>query len=81
VNAKKITTFSEYISDESRVSLDLREKINFETALIGKMVELREKKGLSQRELADLSGLKRELAKYAADRYAYQGTPSPWIYS
>lgn len=53
-----IRTFAEYINDESRVSPAEREKINFEVALIGKMIEAREQKGLSQRELADLCGVK-----------------------
>ena len=35
-----------------------RAKIDFEVALIGKLIEARESKGLSQKELADLSGLK-----------------------
>ena len=35
-----------------------RQKINFEVELIGKMIEAREKKGYSQRELAELSGVK-----------------------
>lgn len=33
-------------------------KIDFEVALIGKMIKAREKKGLSQKQLADLAGLK-----------------------
>ena len=33
-------------------------KIEFEVALIGKVIEARESKGLSQKELADLAGLK-----------------------
>ena len=53
-----IKTFSDYMNDESRVSLSEREKINFEIELIGKMVEAREKNGLSQRELARISGVK-----------------------
>jgi ribosome-binding protein aMBF1 (putative translation factor) len=57
--AKKIVdTFSEYMSDEERVSPVDRERINFEISLIGKMIEAREKKGISQRELAELSGVK-----------------------
>lgn len=55
---KEITTFADYMADESRVSAVEREKINFEVELIGKMIEAREKKGLSQRELAKLSGVK-----------------------
>ena len=36
----------------------MREKVDFEVALIGKMIEAREKKGISQRKLAELSGVK-----------------------
>ena len=55
---KEINTFSEYLADDSRVTPEGRQKINFEVELIGKMIEAREKKGYSQRELAELSGVK-----------------------
>ena len=55
---KKVTTFAEYMADGQRVSSAEREKINFEVELIGKMVEIREEKSLSQRELAELCDLK-----------------------
>ena len=55
---KKIETFSDYINDETRVSPADRERINFEIAIIGKMIEARDEKGLSQRELAAMSGVK-----------------------
>lgn len=55
---KTVNTFAEYLSDDERVSKEEREKINFEVGLIGKMIEAREKKGLSQRELAEISGVK-----------------------
>lgn len=55
---KDINTFAEYISDETRVSQAEREQIKLQVALIGKMIEAREEKGLSQRELAELSGVK-----------------------
>ena len=55
---KKVTTFSEYMADETRVAPAEREKINFEIELIGKMIEIREEKELSQRALAELCGLK-----------------------
>lgn len=55
---KHIRTFSEYMNDETRVSAAEKEKINFEIELIGKMIEAREERGLSQRELAEMSGLK-----------------------
>ena len=57
-NKKAIDTFSDYMNDETRVSPAERERINFEVALIGKMIEAREKKGFSQRELAKISGVK-----------------------
>lgn len=46
------------MNDETRVSPAEREKINFEIELIGKMIEAREEKGISQRELAEMSGVK-----------------------
>ena len=55
---KQVKTFSDYMNDETRVSPAEREKINFEIELIGKMVEARRQKGLSQRELAEISGVK-----------------------
>jgi DNA-binding XRE family transcriptional regulator len=57
-NDKVIDTYSDYMNDETRVSPAERERINFEISLIGKMIEAREEKGLSQRELAEISGVK-----------------------
>ena len=54
---KDVKTFAEYMADESRVTPAEKEQIAFEVALIGKMIEAREKQGLSQRELAELSGV------------------------
>lgn len=56
--SKEIKTFADYMNDETRVSPALKEKINFEVELIGKIIEARESKGLSQRDLANLSGVK-----------------------
>jgi ribosome-binding protein aMBF1 (putative translation factor) len=56
--ANKQYTYSDYMNDETKVSPADRERIDFEISLIGKMVEAREEKGLSQRELAELSGVK-----------------------
>ncbi|MCD8327818.1 MAG: helix-turn-helix transcriptional regulator [Ruminococcus sp.] len=58
INGEKFTTFEDYISDTSKVSIAERAQIEFETELIGKIIEARESKGLSQRDLADLSGVK-----------------------
>ena len=58
---KEINTFAEYMADENRVTPEESRKIDFEVELIGKMIEAREKKGYSQRELAELSGVKQSL--------------------
>lgn len=55
---KKVRTFSEYMNDESRVTSIEKEAINFRIELIGKMIEAREAKGLSQRQLAEICGVK-----------------------
>lgn len=51
-------TFDEMFNDDKIVSSEEREQINFQVSLIGKMIEARERKGLSQRDLAELSGVK-----------------------
>ena len=55
---KQVKTFNEYMNDNERVSPAERDKINFEIELIGKIIEAREAKGLSQRELSEISGVK-----------------------
>lgn len=55
---KNVNTFAEYLSDDERVSKEERARIDFEVSLIGKIIEAREEKGMSQRELSKLSGIK-----------------------
>ena len=50
--------FDDYFNDETKVSKEDKAIIELETLLIGKMIEIREKKGLTQRELAELTGMK-----------------------
>lgn len=57
-NMKKHMTFNDMFNDNEFVTPEERERINFEVSLIGKIIEAREAKGLSQRELAELSGVK-----------------------
>ena len=57
-NKKEIRTITDYMNDETRVTSVERERINFEVSIIGKMIEAREKRGLSQRALAEISGVK-----------------------
>ena len=58
INGEKFTTFADYMNDESKVSKAEKAQVEFEAALIGKLVEARESKGLSQRDLAGISGVK-----------------------
>ncbi len=58
INGEKFTTFADYLNDETKVSVAEKAQIEFETALIGKLIEAREERGLSQRDLAELSGIK-----------------------
>ena len=50
--------FDDYFNDETKVSREDKAIIELETLLIGKMIEIREKKGLTQRQLAELTGMK-----------------------
>lgn len=56
INGEEFTTFDDYMHDD--VTPSEKAQIKFETDLIGKIVEAREAKGLSQRDLAKLSGVK-----------------------
>lgn len=58
VNGEEFTTFNDIMNDDSLVTPAERDIINFEVALIGKLIEAREQKGLSQKELAELAGVK-----------------------
>jgi DNA-binding XRE family transcriptional regulator len=58
INGEEFSTLSDYMNDESKVSVAEKAQIEFETELIGKLIEAREQKGLSQRDLAGLSGVK-----------------------
>ena len=52
------SNFNDLWNDASFISEEQRNKIDFEVALIGKLIEARESKGLSQKQLADMCGLK-----------------------
>lgn len=58
INDKEYSEFSDLYNDPSYIDPAEKAKIEFEVALIGKVIEAREKRGLSQKELADLAGLK-----------------------
>ncbi len=52
------SNFNDLWNNPDFITEDEKEKINFEVALIGKLIEARENKGLSQKQLADMCGLK-----------------------
>ena len=52
------TNFNELWNDPAFIDASQKAKIDFEVALIGKMIEARENKGLSQKQLADIVGIK-----------------------
>ena len=52
------TTFTDLLKDENLLTPVERDAIEFEISLIGKLIEAREKKGFSQKKLAELSGVK-----------------------
>ncbi len=58
INNETFTTLSDYMNDETKVDKAQKAQIEFEVELIGKLIEAREEKGLSQRELAKISGVK-----------------------
>ena len=55
---KNYKNFAEMFNDNDIIPSEDREHINFQVSLIGKMIEAREKQGLSQRDLAKLTGVK-----------------------
>lgn len=58
IGNSEFTEFDDLYNDPDITPPAERAKIEFEVALIGKLIEARERRGLSQRELADLAGLK-----------------------
>ncbi len=58
INGEIYTTLSDYMNDETKIDKAQKAQIEFEVALIGKLIKAREEQGLSQRELAKLSGVK-----------------------
>lgn len=50
--------FKDLWKDEKFISIEERQKIDFDVELICKMIEARENKGMTQAELAEKSGLK-----------------------
>ena len=54
---KNSRSFRDFYDNDNNVSPALRAKIDFEVELIGKLIEARENKGLTQAELAQAAGV------------------------
>lgn len=59
LNGETYTTFDDIMNDPEPVPPDMKAQVNFETALMGVFIEARDEMGISLRELAKLSGIKR----------------------
>jgi ribosome-binding protein aMBF1 (putative translation factor) len=58
IGSNEYTTFNDIRNSKDLVSESEKAKIDFEVSLIGKLIEAREKKGITQSELAQMSGIK-----------------------
>ena len=58
MTVKSSTSFKDFYNDDSNISTADRAKIEFEVELIGKLIEARESKGLTQAQLAEAAGIK-----------------------
>jgi ribosome-binding protein aMBF1 (putative translation factor) len=54
----KSNKFSDFYNDDANISPPERARIEFEVELIGKLIEAREARGLTQKQLADAAGIK-----------------------
>ncbi len=52
------TSFQDFYLDDNNISPAERAKIEFEVELIGKLIEIRETSGLTQKKLAEMAGVK-----------------------
>ena len=52
------TTFDDIWNDKEFISEEEKARIDFEVSLIGKLIEARESKGITQQELAKMAGVK-----------------------
>jgi len=57
INGETFTTLED-LWETSNLTQAEKEEIEFETKLMGKLIEAREEKGISQKRLAEMSGLK-----------------------
>lgn len=58
INSTEYKTFNDLWNDETLLTEEEKARIDFEVTLIGRMIEAREEKGLTQKELAEQAGVK-----------------------
>lgn len=58
INGETYTTWDDIMNDPVLMPPDIKAQVECEAAIIGKLIEAREEMGMSQRELADISGIK-----------------------
>ena len=56
IGSTEYTTFDDIWNDKAFISEEEKAKIDFKISLIGKLIETREKKGITQSDLALMSG-------------------------
>jgi transcriptional regulator with XRE-family HTH domain len=58
IGRTEYTTFNDLWNDKDFLNNEDKARIEFEAALIGKLIEVRDSKGVTQQELAQMTGLK-----------------------
>lgn len=58
INGTEYTTFDDVWNDPKILTEAEKDEIQLKIDLVGKLIEAREKKGISQKRLAEMSGLK-----------------------
>ncbi len=58
INGEKYSTLKEFMNDENKVDKTIRSQVELEVELIGKLIEARQTRKMSQRTLASLTGVK-----------------------
>jgi transcriptional regulator with XRE-family HTH domain len=58
IGRTEYTTFNDLWNDKDFLNDEDKARIEFEAALIGKLIEVRDSKGVTQQELAQMTGLK-----------------------
>ncbi len=58
INGEKYNTLKDFMNDKSKVDQTIKSQVELEVELIGKLIEARQTKKISQRTLESLTGVK-----------------------